>query len=456
MGKLRKIGSKIWRGIKKVGKKIGKAFKKVFKGVGKFLGKLGPVGTIAMMIAMPYIGSYLWSSFGTWAGGLQGTMGNVMKTIYKVGNSVAGAYRTVTDAVYGTLKKIPLVGDAIEGFDRFLDKARAYVGVEPGAMPVMDDKELSTWMNSEDGLKLMGYESTEAFKLANPSFFDASGNLTSQGLNFGRGHATAFEAHLRGKDIYKVTAEGEFDFKQYSNNFQNVLDKQFNGTIDNFGSSFKDLSSVNLRTGTPGLTQDYQSAYNEALDKATQGFTAEDFNKFDAENFKKTFDASYVAPTSIESPTGIFGEKTGTTSFEGVPSRYNEVVYDAQTKKYVTVEGTKLGRAAQTPLLGATVTGVERAVLGDDYIPEGYDMTYSQPVVADIVEAEPARTQVDFTMSRPGFSQTANMLAMNGITQVPLFVAQPSNLQGFANGGIYMPQLNLPEITDYQKVMMGA
>ena len=119
MGKLRKIGSKIWRGIKKVGKKIGKAFKKVFKGVGKFLGKLGPVGTIAMMIAMPYIGSYLWSSFGTWAGGLQGTMGNVMKTIYKVGNSVAGAYRTVTDAVYGTLKKIPLVGDAIEGLIDF-------------------------------------------------------------------------------------------------------------------------------------------------------------------------------------------------------------------------------------------------------------------------------------------------------------------------------------------------
>ena len=45
------------------------------------------------------------------------------------------------------------------------------------------------------------------------------------------------------------------------------------------------------------------------------------------------------------------------------------------------------------------------------------------------------------------------MLAMNGITQVPLFVAQPNDLQGFANGGIYMPQLNLPEITDYQKVL---
>tara|TARA_R100001015_G_C4633902_1_gene199487 strand:+ start:2372 stop:3730 length:1359 start_codon:yes stop_codon:yes gene_type:complete len=450
MGKLRKVGKKIWSGIKKIGKKIGKAFKSVFKGVGKFLGKLGPIGTIGMMIAMPYIGSYLWSSFGTWAGGLQGTMGNVMKGIYNVGNSVMGAYKSVTDAVFGTLKQIPVVGDTLEGFDRFLDRARAAIGLEPGSVPVMNDKELSTWMNSKDGLQLMGYESTEAFKIANPSFFDASGNLTSQGLNFGRGHSVAFEAHLRGKDIYKVNADGEFNFKEYSNNFKNVLDNQFNGTIQDFGGAFTDLSTVNLRTGTPGLTQDRQSAYKEAYENATQGFTAEQMNNFDMEAFEKTFNASYVAPTSIESPTGVFGEKTGTTSFEGIPSRYNEVVYDGE--KFVTVEGTKFGRAAQGPLLGATVSGVERAVLGEDYIPEGYEMVYNQPVVADIVEAEPARTQVDFTMSKP-FAQTSNMLAMNGITQVPLFVAQPSDLQGFANGGIFMPQLNLPEITDYQKVL---
>lgn len=450
MGKLRKVGKKIWGGIKKIGKKIGKAFKSVFKGVGKFLGKLGPIGTIGMMIAMPYIGSYLWSSFGTWAGGLQGTMGNVMKGIYNVGNSVMGAYKSVTDAVFGTLKQIPVVGDTLEGFDRFLDRARAAIGLEPGSVPVMNDKELSTWMNSKDGLQLMGYESTEAFKIANPSFFDASGNLTSQGLNFGRGHSVAFEAHLRGKDIYKVNADGEFNFKEYSNNFKNVLDNQFNGTIQDFGGAFTDLSTVNLRTGTPGLTQDRQSAYKEAYENATQGFTVEQMNNFDIEAFQKTFNASYVAPTSIESPTGVFGEKTGTTSFEGIPSRYNEVVYDGE--KFVTVEGTKFGRAAQGPLLGATVSGVERAVLGEDYIPEGYEMVYNQPVVADIVETEPARTQVDFTMSKP-FAQTSNMLAMNGITQVPLFVAQPSDLQGFANGGIFMPQLNLPEITDYQKVL---
>jgi len=452
MGWLRKKGKQIGRAIKKIGKKIGKAFKSAFKGVGKFLHKLGPIGTLGMMIAMPYLGSYLWSSFGTWAGGLQGTMGSVMKTIYNAGNSVMGAYRTVTDAVYGTLKKIPVVGDALEGMDRFLDRARQTLGLEPGSVPVMNDKELSTWMNSEDGLELMGFDSVEGFKAANPSFFNVDGSFTSQGLNFGRGHSVAFEAHLRGKDVYKVSADGEFNFKEYSNNFNNVLENKFDGTISNFGKSFQDLSSVNLRTGMPSTTQAYESSYQEALDKATKGFTADDYNAFDAEKFRSTFDASYTAPTSFESPTGLFGEKTGTTSFEGIPSRYNEIVYDAEAKKYVTVEGTKFGRAAQAPLLAATATGVERAILGPDYIPEGTEIIYGQPTIPDIVPSEQARSAVDFTISQPRFAQTNNLLNMNGITQVPLFVADTSNLQSLTSGGIYMPQFNLPNLNSYQKM----
>jgi|TARA_R100000479_G_scaffold73501_2_gene35525 hypothetical protein len=453
MGWLRKKGKQIARSIKKVGKKIGKAFKSAFKSIGKFVHKLGPIGTIGMMIAMPYLGSYVWSSFGTWAGGLQGTMGNVMQTIYKAGNSVMGAYRSVTDAVYGTLKKIPVVGDALEGMDRFLDRARQSLGLEPGSVPVMNDKELSTWMNSEDGLQLMGFDSIEGFKAANPSFFNSDGSFTSQGLNFGRGHSVAFEAHLRGKDIYKTTADGEFNFKEYSNNFNEVLKNDFDGTISNFGKSFQDLSSVNLRTGTPASTQAYESSYQEALDKATKGFTAEEYNAFDIEKFRSDFNAGYTTPKSFESPTGLFGEKTGTKSFEGIPSRYNEIVYDAEAQKYITVEGTKFGRAAQAPLLGATATGVERALLGSDYIPEGTEMVYNQPVVPDIVAAEPARSAVDFSMSQPRFAQTNSMLNMNGITQVPLFVTDSNNLQSLTSGGIYMPQFNLPDLNSYQRMV---
>ena len=34
MGKLKKLGKKIWKGVKKVGSKIGRGFKKAFKEVG--------------------------------------------------------------------------------------------------------------------------------------------------------------------------------------------------------------------------------------------------------------------------------------------------------------------------------------------------------------------------------------------------------------------------------------
>ena len=59
MGKLRKIGKKIWKGIKKVGKKVGKVFKKVLKPFAKVFNKLGPIGTMAMSMFLPGIGQLI-------------------------------------------------------------------------------------------------------------------------------------------------------------------------------------------------------------------------------------------------------------------------------------------------------------------------------------------------------------------------------------------------------------
>ena len=231
MGKIRKIGKKVWRGIKKLGKRIGKAFKSVFKGVGKFLGKLGPIGTFALMIAMPYLGSYIWGGFSSWAGGMSGTFGKIMQGIVKVGDAAIGAYNTITDAIYGTIKKIPGVGDALEGFDRWLDRTRSAMGMEPGSISVMNEKELNTWAGTDAGAQAMGFENASAFKTANPTFFGADGKLTNTGLNFTRGKGMAYEAHLRGRDVFKKV-DGEFDFNTYSDNFKNnVLDTdEINGS----------------------------------------------------------------------------------------------------------------------------------------------------------------------------------------------------------------------------------
>ena len=58
------ILSKIWKGVKKPFKAVGKAIKSVFKSVGKFMNKIGVVGQIGLLLAMPYIGAAmgsLWS-----------------------------------------------------------------------------------------------------------------------------------------------------------------------------------------------------------------------------------------------------------------------------------------------------------------------------------------------------------------------------------------------------------
>ena len=65
--------SKIFKGVKKVFKSVGKAIKSAFNSVGKFMNKLGVVGQIGLLLAMPYIGpalGSLWSGIaGTTAAG---------------------------------------------------------------------------------------------------------------------------------------------------------------------------------------------------------------------------------------------------------------------------------------------------------------------------------------------------------------------------------------------------
>lgn len=54
---------KLFKGIGKFFKKIGKGIKKAFKAFGKFMGKIGPLGSIAMMFILPGIGSAISGAF---------------------------------------------------------------------------------------------------------------------------------------------------------------------------------------------------------------------------------------------------------------------------------------------------------------------------------------------------------------------------------------------------------
>lgn len=99
MGWLRKKAKQIGRGIKKIGKKIGKAFKKVLKPFAKIFNKLGPIGTIAMGMFLPGIGTAL-AGWGAGMGNIVGTMIKfVGNAIHYVSTAPSKIFGTITDAL---------------------------------------------------------------------------------------------------------------------------------------------------------------------------------------------------------------------------------------------------------------------------------------------------------------------------------------------------------------------
>ena len=140
---IKKIFKKVFKKFKKILSPIGKELKKGLKGVGKFFGKLGPVGTLALSLMLPGIGSAL-TSFGAWAGvsggaapfagTIFGPLGKVIQGVAKVGQGVGNVFTDVTGFVDKVVKDIPGVGKAYEGFSGWvsnkLDKTRQMFGLE--------------------------------------------------------------------------------------------------------------------------------------------------------------------------------------------------------------------------------------------------------------------------------------------------------------------------------------
>lgn len=128
---IKKVVKKVAKGVKKVAKGIvtstplghklwkegGKLGKKIMKGVGKFMGKLGPIGSMALSFVLapvmgPALGA-LWSSFGAGAASmaasantLMATLGTVGKGIFAAGNFVGGTLGALGNAVTEGAKNV--------------------------------------------------------------------------------------------------------------------------------------------------------------------------------------------------------------------------------------------------------------------------------------------------------------------------------------------------------------
>jgi hypothetical protein len=164
------ILSKIFKPIKKVFKKIGKGIKSAFKKFGKFMNKLGPLGTIAMGMLLPGIGTMLGGAWSGMAGTLVGSsnaflsgVGNFMTKAASFGSAVSGTVSNITGAVTDVLK---------ETF-RTVGKNIGLGNVGP--------KGMKAFFNATDG-SLMG--NNGLFKNVHDSFGKRWENMSARWSNF--------------------------------------------------------------------------------------------------------------------------------------------------------------------------------------------------------------------------------------------------------------------------------
>ena len=101
MGKLRKIGKKIGRGIKSVGKKLKKGLGKIAKA----FGKLGPIGSIALSFMLPGIGTWI-SSVAQGSSFLAPIAQGLVNAGNFVKNGVGTVFNRVTDAIEYSMNKV--------------------------------------------------------------------------------------------------------------------------------------------------------------------------------------------------------------------------------------------------------------------------------------------------------------------------------------------------------------
>jgi hypothetical protein len=139
---IKKVFKKVFTGMKKVLSPIGKELKRGLKGVGEFFGKLGPIGTLALSLMLPGIGSAL-TSFGAWAGvgagaaapfsgTIFGPLGKVIQGVARVGAKTGEVFGSVSEFVGNTVNTLTggKAGEFSNWVSNKLDKTRQMFGLE--------------------------------------------------------------------------------------------------------------------------------------------------------------------------------------------------------------------------------------------------------------------------------------------------------------------------------------
>jgi hypothetical protein len=164
---VKKVTKPITKIVKKTVKKVKKIGKAVMKGVSKISNKLGPVGMIALSIAMPYALTGL-SNFTNFAQAYSGVGQTFLNAVGTVGNQIRLGYRAFNTAMSAGKKSITdIIGKT---FEKFAPKGGTNI-----------------FSRISDGAKRLYTAAKEKLKSVSPKFGKAKEGMSEV---FGTGYST--------------------------------------------------------------------------------------------------------------------------------------------------------------------------------------------------------------------------------------------------------------------------
>tara|TARA_R110000765_G_scaffold314086_1_gene406982 strand:- start:42 stop:1331 length:1290 start_codon:yes stop_codon:yes gene_type:complete len=263
---IKKLGTKVWNGIKKVGGKAFQAF-------AKFSDKIGPIGMIALSFAMPYLtagmGS-LWGGMGTALKAGMGSTNAFVSTMSTLGNSAYQAIGTAGSFVKGTY----------QGITQTLSKTFSSFGKGN-----VTEGFSNLWGGTKDVFSGRAGIGTELLKPVpvpgyNGSIIQGTGDFTGNaGGIFGgtssgvveTGGVNAFKANQLNQASYKVIqnamANTTAGYDAVTKKYVNTISKQFNLNAHDAHEHFLKNGGVDMGNGSFSFDMSTSGDFKKAIMK---------------------------------------------------------------------------------------------------------------------------------------------------------------------------------------------
>lgn len=263
---IKKLGTKVWNGIKKVGGKAFQAF-------AKFSDKIGPIGMIALSFAMPYLtagmGS-LWGGMGTALKAGMGSTNAFVSTMSTLGNSAYQAIGTAGSFVKGTYKGITQTlsktfssfgkGNVTEGFSNLWGGTKDVFSGRAG----MGTEKLVTNTLKDYGVDIVTGSGDFTGNAGGIFGGTSSGVVQTGGVN-------AFKANQLNQASYKVIqnamASTTAGYDAVTKKYINTISKQFNLNAHDAHEHFLKNGGVELNNGNFTFDMSTSGDFEKAIMK---------------------------------------------------------------------------------------------------------------------------------------------------------------------------------------------